>query len=310
MVDISPPAPPRLERTRSPFKPAIHTLFQRKRPAWPIAIMRILFGLVVFGWTATMAVDVGSLLGSDALVPIEFASQGGWNWFALESTGAVWVAIGVLLIASVAITLGWRPTEWLVLTFVLLVAVQRRNPVILNSGDVLLRNFALILAFMPTGAALSLDRWRRHGRGALWTAPNVAPWGLRLIQLQLCVVYFFAFWSKGGDLWHNGTAVSTVFRIDDITRFGSPGWLTTNVVLIGLFTWGTLAIELALTTLLWARRLRPVLIGLGLLLHFFIDVFVLVGFFGPLMMIGLLSFADADWLERRIATRRARPQLA
>ena len=168
----------------------------------------------------------------------------------------------------------------------------------------------VLIFFMPTGAALSVDRWRRHGRGALWTAPDVAPWGLRLIQLQLCVVYFFAFWSKGGDLWHNGTAVSTVFRIDDITRFGSPGWLTTNVALIGLFTWGTLAIELALTTLLWARRLRPVLIGLGFLLHFFIDVFVLVGFFGPLMMIGLLSFADADWLERRIAARRATPQPA
>lgn len=310
MVDIAAPTAALLERTRSQFDAATHALLLRKRPAWLLAIMRILFGLVVFGWTATMAVDVGSLLGSDALVPLEFASQDRWNWFTLESTGVAWVAIGVLLIASVAITLGWRPTAWLVVTFVLLVAVQRRNPMILNSGDVLLRNFALILAFMPTGAALSVDRWRRHGRGALWTAPDVAPWGLRLIQLQLCVVYFFAFWSKGGDLWHNGTAVSTVFRIDDITRFGSPGWLTTNVALIGLFTWGTLAIELALTTLLWARRLRPVLIGLGFLLHFFIDVFVLVGFFGPLMMIGLLSFADADWLERRIAARRATPQPA
>jgi len=307
VVDIKAPL---LERTRSQFDAAAHALFLRERPAWPVAIMRILFGLVVFGWTATMALDVGGLLGSDALVPIDFASQGVWNWFALESTGAVWVAIGALLIASVAITLGWRPTEWLVLTFVLLVAVQRRNPVILNSGDFLLCNFALILAFMPTGAALSIDRWRRHGRAALWTAPNVAPWGLRLIQLQLCVVYFFAFWSKSGDLWHNGTAVSTVFRIDDITRFGSPGWLTNNVLLIALLTWGTLAIELALTTLLWARRLRPVLIGLGCLLHLFIDLFVLVGFFGPLMMIGLLSFADADWLERRIASRRATRQPA
>ena len=307
MVDVSASAPARLERTRAQFAPAIHALFQRERPAWPIAIMRILFGLVVFGWTATMALDVDGLLDSDALVPVEFASEGVWNWFALESTGAVWVAIAALLIASVAIAVGWQPTEWLVLTFVILVAVQHRNPIILNSGDILLRNFALLLAFMPTGAALSVDRWRRHGRAALWTAPNVAPWGLRLIQLQLCVVYFFAFWSKSGDLWHNGTAVSTVFRIDDITRFASPAWLTSNVLLIGLFTWGTLAIELALTTLLWARRLRPTLIGLGILFHLCIDVFVLVGFFGPLMMISLLSFADADWLERRIAARRATP---
>jgi len=304
MVDIAAPTAALFERARSQYDAAAHALFLRERPAWPLAIMRILFGLVLFGWTATMALDVDGLLGSNALVPIEFASQGVWNWFGLESTRAVWAAIGALLIASVAITVGWRPTGWLVLTFVLLVAVQRRNPVILNSGDILLRDFALILAFMPTGAALSVDRWRHHGRAALWTAPNVAPWGLRLIQLQLCVVYFFAFWSKSGDLWQNGTAVSTVLRIDDITRFGSPGWLTNNVLLISLLTWGTLAIELALTTLLWVRRLRPVLIGLGFMLHFFIDVFVLVGFFGPLMIIGLLSFADADWLEQRIAARR------
>lgn len=308
MADITALAPALFQRTRTLLSPAVHALLQRERPAWPIAIMRILFGHVVFGWTATIALDVDGLLGSDALVPVEFASEGVWNWFALETTGAVWAAIGALLIASIAITVGWRPTEWLVLTFVVLVAVQRRNPMILNSGDVLLRDFAFLLAFMPTGAALSVDRWRRHGRAALWTAPNIAPWGLRLIQLQLCVVYFFAFWSKSGDLWHNGTAVSTVFRIDDITRFGSPSWLTSNVPLIGLFTWATLAIELALATLLWARRLRPVLISLGLLLHLFIDVFVLVGFFGPLMVIGLLSFADAEWFERRIAARRATPQ--
>lgn len=310
MVDIAAPTAVPVRPMRSRFDAAAHTLFQRERPAWPIAIMRILFGLVVFGWTATMALDVDGLLGSGALAPVEFASEGVWNWFALETTGTVWVAICVLLLASLAITVGWRPTEWLVLTFIVLVAVQRRNPMILNSGDILLRDFALILAFMPTGAALSVDRWSRYGRAALWTAPNVAPWGLRLIQLQLCVVYFFAFWSKSGDLWHNGTAVSTVFRIDDITRFESPGWLTSNVLLIGLFTWGTLAIELALATLLWARRLRPVLIGLGILLHLFIDIFVLVGFFGPLMMIGLLSFADADWLDRRIAARRTTLQPA
>lgn len=307
MVDLATTPAVQHGPARSRFDAATQALFVRRRPAWPIAIIRILFGLVVFGWTATMALDVDGLLGASALVPGEFAAQGVWNWFALESTGAVWVAILALLVASVAITVGWRPTEWLVLTFLVLVAVQRRNPVILNSGDLLLRDFALILAFMPTGAALSVDRWRRHGRAALWTAPNVAPWGLRLMQLQLCVVYFFAFWSKSGELWRNGTAVSTVFRIDDITRFESPGWLISNVFLIGLFTWGTLAIELALATLLWARRLRPLLIGLGILLHLFIDAFVLVGFFGPLMMIGLLSFADADWLEHRIAARRSSP---
>ncbi len=290
-------------RATAAIERATDVLLQRRRPAWPLAIMRIIFGLVLFAWTATMAFDVDDLLGSDALVPSRFATQGRWRYFDLDTTTSIWIALAVLLLASVALVVGWRPTEWFLLTFVVLVAVQRRNPLILNSGDLLLRNFAFLLALSPTGAALSIDRWRRHGRAALRTAPLVAPWGLRLLQLQMMVIYFFAFWSKGGSLWREGTAVSTVLRIGDITRFDSPAWLETNVVIIAVFTWGALATELGLSTLLWAKRARPILIVAGITFHVFIDVFVMVGFFGPLMVLGLLGFLDAERFDRRIIAK-------
>ncbi len=292
---------------------AIHTgidrLLERRRPAWPLAMIRIMYGIILLGWTVTLSFDAQDLLGSDALVPSRFATQGRWRWFDLDSTGAVWVALIMLGLAAIAIIVGWRPTLWFLLAFVLLVAVQRRNPVILNSGDLVIRNFALLLALCPTGAALSVDRWRRHGRAALRTAPMVAPWGLRLLQLQVMVIYFFAFWSKSGDLWRGGTAVSTVFRIGDLTRFDVPDWLTENVLIIAVFTWGALFIEVGLAFLLWAKPLRPVLIVLGISLHVFIDVFIVVGFFGPLMVTGLVAFADANWIDRvigRIADRFSR----
>ncbi len=278
-------------------------LFERRRPAWPLAIIRIMFGTILLGWTITLALDAEDLLGSNALVPSRFATQGRWRWFELDSTAPVFVALAVLTVAAFAIIVGWRPTLWLLLAFVVLVAVQRRNPVILNSGDLVLRNFALLLALCPTGAALSVDRWRRHGRAALRTAPMIAPWGLRLLQLQMMMIYFFAFWSKSGDLWRNGTAVSTVFRIDDITRFDVPAWLASNVLIIAVLTWGALLIEVGLAFLLWAKPLRPLLIVLGISLHVFIDVFVVVGFFGPLMVTGLMAFTDANWIDRIVQRR-------
>jgi hypothetical protein len=278
----------------------IDRLLERRRPAWPLALIRIMYGFVLLGWTVTLALDAHDLLGSDALVPSSFATQGRWRWFDLDSTGAIWVALIALGLAAIAIIVGWRPTLWFLLAFVLLVAVQRRNTVILNSGDLVIRNFALLLALCPTGAALSVDRWRRHGRAALRTAPLVAPWGLRLLQLQVMVIYFFAFWSKSGDLWRVGTAVSTVFRIDDLTRFDVPDWLAESVLIIAVFTWGALFIEVGLAFLLWAKPLRPVLIVLGISLHLFIDVFIVVGFFGPLMVTGLMAFTDAYWIDRVI----------
>lgn len=275
-------------------------LLVHARPAWTVAIARIGFGLILLAWTLSLMFDADAFLTDDAVVPNELVSGSGWRWIEVGTTGSVWLALVALTVAAIAVLVGFRPTIALVLSFVLLVALQRRNPLILNSGDLLLRDLALLLAFCPTGAALSVDRWRRHGRAALRTAPLIAPWGLRLVQFQVMVVYFFAFWSKSGDLWRNGTAVSTALRLDDLARFDTPDWLVGDVLLVALLTWGALAVELALALLLWCKPLRPILIGLGVALHVFIDVFLLVGFFGLLMLVGLSTFLDAETLDRRI----------
>ncbi|MFK8023472.1 MAG: HTTM domain-containing protein [Ilumatobacter sp.] len=271
--------------------------------AWPLAIARVVLGATVFVWSLTMLIDVSSLLGADAVVGPEFADPT-WSWLPDGDTWPVVTALIALMVSSVAVILGVRPTTFLVVSFVLLVAVQRRNPTILNSGDLILRNLTLLLALCPTGAAMSLDRVRRLGRGSLFTAADVAPWGLRLVQLQVVVVYFFAFWSKSGGSWRDGTAVSTALRLDDLQRIGRFDLLIESVPLVALATWGTLAVELALAMLLWCKPLRPWLIVAALALHLSIDSLLLVGFFGLAMMAGLATFLDGDAIERLVAARR------
>lgn len=283
-----------------------HRMFVAERTAWPLAIARVVIGATILLWTLTMVFDLSALLGTESLVGTEFA--GADRYLPLDSTLTAGVALAALALSSVAIIVGWRPSFWLVVAFVLLVAVQRRNTMILNSGDIILRNLTLLLALTPTGAAMSVDRLRRHGRGAFWTSAMVAPWGLRLVQLQMVVVYFFAFWSKSGELWRNGTAVSTAFRLQDLQRFGELSVLVDNIWVVALLTWSTLAIELALAALLWVKRLRPYLIGLGVLLHVMIDTFVLVGFFGLAMIAGLMTFLDADRIDAAVARRHARTE--
>jgi hypothetical protein len=277
-------------------------MFLAERPAWPLAIARIVIGIGVLGWAISMWFEVQAFLSKDGLIPPDIAGSS-WSWLPLESAASVRLPLIALIGAAVAIIAGWRPTIWLLVAFVLLVAIQRRDEFVLNSGDVILRNLTLLLAFSPTGAALSVDRIRRHGRSAFLTSAMVAPWGMRLVQLQMMVVYLFAFRSKSGEFWTNGSAVSTVFRLDDLQRFGTIDFLVENVVIVTFLTWSTLIIELALGTLLWAKRLRPPLIVLGVLLHLMIDVLVLVGFFSIAMIAGLMTFLDADriesWMQRR-----------
>ena len=292
-------------RSTDRLRALLHRAFVAPRPAWPLAIARVLLGVAILGWAVTMTVDVSTFLSDDGLVPTANAHTG-WRWIPLDSPSSARLALAALVGASIAIIIGWRPTVWLVVAFALLVAIQRRNPYITNSGDLVLRDLALLLAFCPTGAALSVDRIRRDGRRAFFTSALVAPWGTRLVQLQMMVVYLFAVRSKNGSSWSDGSAVSTAFRLDDLQRFGPVQILIDNVTVVALITWSTLIVELALGTLLWSKRLRPALIVLGVLLHLTIDASMLVGFFGLAMIAGLMTFLDADWIERVAQRRRQR----
>ena len=280
-------------------------LFTDRRPAWPLAIARILIGLTICFWSITMLFDVPALLGEHALLPPEMVSDR-FRWIELDTSTEIRLALGALILASSAIIAGWKPTVWLLVAFVLLVAVQRRNPLINNSGDVILRNLTLLLAFTPTGAALSFDRYRRLGRDGFFSSGMVAPWGMRLVQLQVMVVYLFAFWSKSGVEWREGIAVSTALRLEDLQRVGQFDLFVENVWIVAALTWGTLLVELMLGTLLWYKPLRPLLIVLGVLLHVTIDGLLLVGFFGVGMIAGLMTFLDADEIDESVRERRRR----
>ena len=93
--------------------------------------------------------------------------------------------------------------------FVGSVSLHHRNPLILNSGDTYLRVSAFFLIFSQAGAALWLDRWRARRQGRVGPALEAgSPWALRLIELQLSLVYLSTFASEiEGGMWRDGSAV-------------------------------------------------------------------------------------------------------
>src|SRR6056297_1677634 len=130
---------------RSRLDAGLNRLFVTPRPGWPLAIARILLGLVVLTWSVTLLVDVDVFLGRDAVVPPSDADTT-FSLLTLDSTGAAVAALVALAVSSAAVVVGFRPTWFLAASFLLLVAIQRRNPVILNSGDLVMRDLTLLLA--------------------------------------------------------------------------------------------------------------------------------------------------------------------
>jgi hypothetical protein len=165
---------------------------------------------------------------------------------------------------------------------------------------------ALYLALAPAGAALSLDRARR-ARERFWEFPARAPWALRLMQVQLSVIYLATAWTKmRGTTWNDGTAVSYALRVGDLERFPVPHLLTDSVLVTNLMTYGTLATEVALGVLVWNRRARPWVLGLGVALHLGIDYSMRVGFFTFAMLVLYLAFVPPETASRAILAMRER----
>ncbi len=271
-----------------------------------LALVRVATGALVFFWTLSLIPDLRPMFTSTGILPdppsvigFEGGTWGLLNWFTSDT--AVVAAAVALGVSAILVTVGLATRLASLAMFVLLLSFERRNPWVLNSGDVLLRLLAFYLVLAPAGAAYSVDAWWRAGKRMV-AAPARAIWPLRLMQIQLSIVYLFAVWGKSGVTWHNGTAVSYAVRIADVRRFGAPDWFTNSELLVNVFTYGTLVLEISLAILVWNGRLRPWLLLLGISLHLGIDYSIRVGFFSYAMLALYLSFVPPATAERIFAS--------
>jgi hypothetical protein len=281
--------------------------------AYPLGVVRIFFGVIIFLWALTLIPQLGPLLGPHGVMPTPDPG-GPMTWSLLEvfnTDTAVTLVWAVLLISSAALALGWHSRLAALLVFIAIMSIERRQPWIFNAGDGMLRIESLFLVLAPSGAALSLDQ--RRTTGSFFNAQDRAPWALRLFQIQLSIVYLSTVWDKvRGDTWNAGSAVSYSLRIVDLQNFVVPDWLTLNAPLMNAASWGTLLVELSLGLFVWSRRARPWVLTAGVILHVSILLTIAVGFFSFAVFVLYLSFLSvesarrlAEWARRRV--RRASP---
>src|SRR5262245_11925197 len=119
--------------------------------------------------------------------------------FAWAATLYALTALATLLLA-----LGWHTRVVTPIVWVLVLSMQRRNPLVLDGGDAFMRVMLFWAMFADWGAAYSLDA--RAGRGAvrIWSLP------VRLLELQLITVYVVTVLRKvtvDDSTWLDGSAV-------------------------------------------------------------------------------------------------------
>jgi hypothetical protein len=267
-------------------------------PAYPLGLIRMAFGVLAVAWTLSLLPGLFDLFGLHGVAPRQppFAYQSG-VFEVWTSDTALLIGWAMLLLSAIAMAVGWHSRLAALTVFVLIASFQFRNPWIFNSGDVLIRIEALFLALSPCGAALSLDR--RRAAGSFWSAQVRARWPVRLVQIQVSLIYLATVRIKmSGEKWPDGTAVSYALRLEDMLIVPTPHWFSTNALLMNGATWGTLAIELAIGILVWNRRCRCRILAVGVVMHSLIMITIAVGFFAPAMFVLYLAFIPPDTVQR------------
>jgi hypothetical protein len=274
----------------------------------PLAVFRIAYGLLATLWTLTQLPYLFVFYGPDGILPTPPPVAAG-QWSVLTTFNSVpvlavvWLAT---LLAALALTVGASPRIAAVVLLVGIITFTRRDPYVLNGGDLLVRVLAVYLVFAPSAESLSWDRWRRD-RAHFWEFPQRAPWTMRMLQVQLSVIYLAAVWAKlQGDVWRNGTALSFALRMLDQLRVPSPELVAGSPLLVEWLTFGTLLVELSIGLFVWNRRARPWVLGAGFLMHLGIEIFIMVGFFSLGMWCLYLVFLPPERTDRTVLALRDR----
>jgi hypothetical protein len=266
----------------------------------PLAVVRIATGLILIWSCLVWLLDADAFFGPRGwLAPGEVwrLNDQPWQWswfFAADDPTAVRVLGGIALVAAILLTLGLATPLAATVSLIGLVCAANRAPLNTFGLDDTLGLLLIGLVVGPSGARLSLDAQlfdgAEQGRGAASVRANLA---LRLIQVHLCVVYFFsgcgklfgASWWEGTALW--GAAANVQYRTLDLT------WLARHPLVVNALTLATLFWEVAYAALIWPRLTRPVFLGLAALVHLGIGLAMGMMEFGLAMLVANLAFVPA-----------------
>lgn len=284
-----------------------NSFFFRPTSPVPLGLFRLVYGIIAFLYGALLFPERYTWFSNKGvLTAAEAAAYNGgigpwihqFNLLLLPGADR-WLSVFFIayLLAAFSLTIGFWSRTSAALVYLGIAALHARNAPIHHSGDTVVIVMAAYLVLSPCGAACSVDRLLRIFQGREDdTPPQVVAWAQRLMQLQITVLYFCAAMSKAtGPAWQDGTAVYYPMHLPESVRF--PIWGQDNSYVINLVTWGTVAVEMALGTVVWVPRLRLYVLAGGVLLHFGIEYAMNIPLFSAIMVASYINFLYASDIQ-------------
>lgn len=279
-----------------------------------LALLRMGTAVVILLDLAIRSTDLEAHYSNLGVLPIGALMERIWNpyQFSLHASSGLWQIQAVLFalaaVVAGAVLVGYRTRLATLVSWILLISLQNRNPLIGQGGDDLLRMLLFWGFFLPWGRV-----WSRDARGqplpasyAYCSAATVA------YVVQLALLYWCTALLKSGREWtHDGTALYYALSLDQILLPGGR-LLYPHPDLLRFLTFATWYTELLLPFALfvpfkvawWRFLVIGILTGfhVGISLTLFVGIFFIINF---VSLLGLLPPAAFDWLTPRLTRRVA-----
>ena len=273
---------------------------------YSLALLRILFGLLVLQiFLISIGGDFLDWYGNHAIVQNETIRLHFWNQqprfdllLAFSSDGDLLLYFYSVIVAAVFLTVGFCTRFSCIYVALALLSMHHHNPFNINGGDAFVRLMVMYLCFSNCGDCYSIDRWLSQKRAGKPVPIAAKPgWALRMIQIQIAIVYFHTFVCKvNGQQWWDGTAVYFATRLEDLMRLRMP--LFDSLFFCKLLSWYTLVVEGAMFTLVWIKELRYFVLASAVILHLGIDFAINLPVFEWAFIFSLVSFVDPEDIRK------------
>jgi hypothetical protein len=270
--------------------------------AKPLGVFRIVFGVMVLQYLLLMSVEfdhwytgAGLLQGAESretAAPLRFSPLQ-----YVDNPQIAHAVYAFTIMVAVAFTLGWHTRIASILLYLCILSFHHRNVCSNGGPDAMLPIFSFYTMLCPCGAACSLDALRTAKKRGTVADPLIVPWSLRLLQMQICLIYFQSVVIKSqGALWNKGTVVHYILFLREFRVFDAE-WLANYPLVINALTHGALLIEFSLAFWLWFRPTRRWAILGGVLLHAGIRPILNVPGFGEILIGAYMTFLAPDELD-------------
>jgi len=283
-----------------------------------LALFRIGLALVILGDLAVRATDLVAHYTDFGVLPRgifleQFSNQ--WHFSLYFISGTAWFQVFLMVVAALfafGLLFGYKTRLVTFLSWIFLISIQSRNPMILQGGDMLLHMLVFWAMFLPLGAYYSVDS--ALDDSAQKKPSQILSIGTIALYIQFLLFYWFSvIYKTGYEWWGDGTAVYYALNADHhATAFGHFLLANASPLFLQTLTYVTLLIEILGPALLVltgiSSRARFGVVVLFILMHIGFSSALELGIFPWVSSLYMLAFLPS-WMWEAFHRRAKRKQL-